>query len=462
MPLIATSFQSPMAGLIGYTGPNSLAKFNYNQFNSDRLPPNQWHSGVDFSTGTGDTDRGDTIRVAAHGTVVYAGTAKGYGNVVVVQHVLANSQIVTTVYGHLNTILVERGDVVQGQVIGTLGDAGETPAQPMAAHLHFGVYLGASSLPPGYVAQSDSSPYSNGFVDPLWFLSSYSRAGLDLYGTSANDSGRNAIYGQSLNDFIAAYEGNDYVAGRGGNDTIYGGQGNDTVYGDAGRDSLFGGDGNDQIYGGAENDFLDGGFGFDTIDGGTGIDTTTYTFYSGAVSANLATGVVSFPGNASLTDTLVSIENILTGGGADIVTGSAASNLINTGSGSDRLIGGWGADTLVGGLGNDVFVFRSTTDSFGLSRDVIRSDGTSSAFFGAGATLGDRIDVSEIDANATISGNQIFRFGLTGVGTLSLAEEGTNTIVRGNTDYDAEFEFQLVIEDGGVRASAYTASDFFL
>ena len=458
MPLIATSFQSPMAGLVGYNGPNSLVSFGYNRFNSDRLAPNQWHSGVDFSTGIEDTDRGDSIRVAGHGTVVYAGVATGYGNVVVVQHVLANSQIVTTVYGHLDTILVGRGDVVQGQVIGTLGDTGGD----MSAHLHFGVYLGALALPSGYVAQIDSTPNSAGFVDPIWFLSTYSRSGLDLYGSSANDSGRNAIYGHSLNDFIAAYEGNDYAAGRGGNDTIYGGSGEDTVYGDDGRDSLFGGDGNDKIYGGAENDLLDGGYGFDTIDGGTGIDTTTYTFFSGAVSANLATGVVGFPGNSSLTDTLVSIENILTGAGADIVTGSAASNLINTGSGSDRLIGGWGADTLVGGLGNDVFVFRSTTDSFGSSRDVIRSDGTSSAFFGAGATLGDRIDVSEIDANATIFGNQIFRFGLTGVGTLSLAEEGTNTIVRGNTDYDAEFEFQLVIEDGGVRASAYTASDFFL
>lgn len=216
MPLIATSFQSPMAGLVGYNGPNSLVSFGYNRFNSDRLAPNQWHSGVDFSTGIEDTDRGDSIRVAGHGTVVYAGVATGYGNVVVVQHVLANSQIVTTVYGHLDTILVGRGDVVQGQVIGTLGDTGGD----MPAHLHFGVYLGALALPSGYVAQIDSTPNSAGFVDPIWFLSTYSRSDLDLYGSSANDSGRNAIYGHSLNDFIAAYEGNDYAAGRVGAETI--------------------------------------------------------------------------------------------------------------------------------------------------------------------------------------------------------------------------------------------------
>jgi hypothetical protein len=34
--------------------------------------------------------------------------------------------------------------------------------------------------------------------------------------------------------------------------------------------------------------------------------------------------------------------------------------------------------------------------------------------------------------------------------------------VRGNVDPDAAFEFEIVIEDGGVLASAYTAADFFL
>ena len=39
---------------------------------------------------------------------------------------------------------------------------------------------------------------------------------------------------------------------------------------------------------------------------------------------------------------------------------------------------------------------------------------------------------------------------------------GGNTIVRGNTDADAAFELEVVIEDGGVLASAYSAADFYL
>jgi hypothetical protein len=34
--------------------------------------------------------------------------------------------------------------------------------------------------------------------------------------------------------------------------------------------------------------------------------------------------------------------------------------------------------------------------------------------------------------------------------------------VRGNTDNDAAFEFELLIEDGAVLASAYAAADFVL
>ena len=61
------------------------------------------------------------------------------------------------------------------------------------------------------------------------------------------------------------------------------------------------------------------------------------------------------------------------------------------------------------------------------------------------------------------SGNQAFGFGGTGAGQISVIEFGnTATLVRGNTDDDAAFEFELIIEDAGTRASAYTAADFIL
>jgi Ca2+-binding RTX toxin-like protein len=152
---------------------------------------------------------------------------------------------------------------------------------------------------------------------------------------------------------------------------IYGSNGNDALYGGAGNDSLYGGDGNDYLDGGDGNDYLDGGFGFDTINGGTGVDTTSYAFYGGPINANLATGVVSFPGNSTLTDTLISIENLIGTAGNDTIYGSTADNYLSGGAGNDLLTGGIGKDTLTGGLGADRFDYRNLADSVFNSFDVI-------------------------------------------------------------------------------------------
>ena len=126
------------------------------------------------------------------------------------------------------------------------------------------------------------------------------------------------------------------------------------------------------------------------------------------------------------------------------------------------LRGGAQADVLQGYLGDDVFAFVATADSTSGARDVIRGGGGVAAFEGAGVAGGDRIDLSAIDANAGVAGNQAFVFGGTGAGRVSVVSAGANSLVRGNTDNDAAFEFELVIEDGGVLASAYKALDFVL
>ena len=55
------------------------------------------------------------------------------------------------------------------------------------------------------------------------------------------------------------------------------------------------------------------------------------------------------------------------------------------------------------------------------------------------------------------------RLGGAGIGRISAVEMGnTATLVRANTDNDAAFEFELVIEDASTNASAYTAADFIL
>lgn len=84
-------------------------------------------------------------------------------------------------------------------------------------------------------------------------------------------------------------------------------------------------------------------------------------------------------------------------------------------------------------------------------------------FFDApGAGAGDLIDLSGIDANTLTAGNGAFTFGSTATGGLSLVSQGTSTLIRGNTDADAAFEFALLITDGATSHTSYTAADFIL
>ena len=133
-------------------------------------------------------------------------------------------------------------------------------------------------------------------------------------------------------------------------------------------------------------------------------------------------------------------------------------------AGDDRLFGAGGRDVLTGGPGADVVDFDRAEDSAGGPwRDLLRGGDGGRAFDGPGAAGGDLIDVSGIDANTAAGGDQGFAWGGAGAGQLSLVEVGnTATLVRGNTDGDAAFEFELVIEDAQTLASHYAAADFVL
>ena len=95
--------------------------------------------------------------------------------------------------------------------------------------------------------------------------------------------------------------------------------------------------------------------------------------------------------------------------------------------------------------------------------DILRTGDGGSAFDGVRILAsGDLIGLSGIDANADKSGGQAFDFGGTSRGGLSLTEAGDTTLVCCNTDRDAAFEFQLLIEDGPTRAGSFRAEDFIL
>ncbi|MCL6750829.1 hypothetical protein KBT16_07485 [Nostoc sp. CCCryo 231-06] len=126
-------------------------------------------------------------------------------------------------------------------------------------------------------------------------------------------------------------------------------------------------------------------------------------------------------------------------GGNDFLYGGAGNDALYGFGGNDTLIGGTGTDTLYGVDGNDVFQFDSVSDSQpGLSRDIIKD------FVGNGNLPGDRIDLSRIDANTNIAGNQAFTY----IGSSAFFAVGqvrySGGILQANTDnLSANFEIQL-------------------
>lgn len=115
--------------------------------------------------------------------------------------------------------------------------------------------------------------------------------------------------------------------------------------------------------------------------------------------------------------------NTLRGGDtANILDGRGGNDALFGGAGNDTLIGGSGHDTLTGGSGADVFLFRSIAES-GAGQSGYVSNGGLNPLSGSGLrdvitdfdVARDRIDLSEIDANSRVAGNQAFHL-ITGEG----------------------------------------------
>ena len=90
---------------------------------------------------------GSSVRAADSGHVVVAGGGwnGGYGNHVVIDH----GNGFTTLYAHLNTIFVRRGENIgRGDQIGSVGNSGNSTGP----HLHFEIrYQGTPQNPFGYL-----------------------------------------------------------------------------------------------------------------------------------------------------------------------------------------------------------------------------------------------------------------------------------------------------------------------
>ena len=133
----------------------------------------------------------------------------------------------------------------------------------------------------------------------------------------------------------------------------------------------------------------------------------------------------------------VLVNTISGNNGNDTLSGDLGNDILLGGNGRDLLTGGEGSDQLSGGRGKDRFIYTSIADS--RASTVTRE--TISDF-----RDGDKIDLSAIDANATIDGNQAFAFikkqAFTGVsGQLRFS----NGLLEADINGDRETDFAIAL-----------------
>src|SRR5262245_13478232 len=290
-------------------------------------------------------------------------------------------------------------------------------------------------------------------------------AGGDMLTGLGGDDG---LWGQEGADILNGGDGDDHVDGGidddllyGGNgaDSLEGGSGNDSLRGDAGDDLLHGDDGNDTIRDGIGNDTVYGDAGDDTIRTGSGSDEVWGGSGTDTIVEETADSTVYFNGHIPLyqADTLhggSGNDTIKGGGGHDDLYGDGDNDMLDGGVGDDLLVGGTGKDTLTGGTGADFFAWNSVTESQadGALADVITD-------FDRAA--GDRIDLSAIDANQMLGGNQAFTFvgvidfgnvDFTGAGQVGYFVSGGNTYILINTSVTPGTDFEeTTIRVNGVQ-----------
>ena len=192
----------------------------------------------------------------------------------------------------------------------------------------------------------------------------------------------------------------NHIEGSGAANTLSGLGGADTLLGGDGADKLYGGTGNDTLAGtvvSAIGDWQSGedvhqpAVGGDVLDGGSGTDTAVFPdlpqfdFQSGwsaspDMEVSLKTGRAVFTG-LGVEDSLVSIENVVTGGGDDTIHGSDGDNRIDAGGGANRVYGGAGDDTILLGATSKEDVDLAPGDYLskvfgGAGDDVLKGNGT--------------------------------------------------------------------------------------
>ena len=247
---------------------------------------------------------------------------------------------------------------------------------------------------------------------------------LELTGTAAiNATGSSAddrLYGNSSSNILWGLDGNDILNGNGGTDTAIGGTGNDTYYIDNGGDVVL-------EYANEGSDWV--------------ATSVSYT-----LAPNVESGNIVVAGDLNLTGN--GLDNRLVGNGwANVLSGGLGNDTLEGENGNDVLVGGAGADTMEGGWAADTFRFLSVNDTGALGEDFITD---------FSQAQGDLVDLSAIDANTNVGGDQAFQF----IGN-NAAYTGTAGELRfnfgsleGDVDGDAQTDFYMTVDTSGLGLNA--------
>ena len=298
---------------------------------------------------------------------------------------------------------------------------------------------------------------------------------ITLIGTGAinatGNGGGNVMLGNAANNVLAGLGGADTIGGGGGADTASYAASGAAVNLSLATATYSGGDAQGDVLtnianltGSAFDDVIEGDGGNNVLIGGAGIDTLTYVHAAGGVSVSLATSSAQTTGGAGV-DTISQFENLTGSLFGDTLTGSNAPNMLTGLDGADSLVGGAGTDTLVGGAGDDTLTGGSSADHF------VYADGPAPGGSGLGVdtitdfshTIGDKLDLSGIDANTTAGGDQTFTFIGSAAfhniaGELRFATILGGVAVMGDTNGDGVADFTINLN----AVTALVSTDFIL